>query len=94
MWRECVGKVWRKDVEKGVKRRCGGCLSPVCLLTYPLPPSHSGMLAAYVPSLEERKQLFEAVAYECQVGEESVDGHCVTKVCAAGVQSWPPRAAS
>lgn len=28
----------------------------------------SGTLAAYVPSLEERKKLFEAVAYECQVG--------------------------
>ena len=27
----------------------------------------SGTLAAYVPSLDERKQLFEAVAYECQV---------------------------
>ena len=31
----------------------------------------SGTLAAYVPSLEERKQLFEAVAYECQVGMRS-----------------------
>ena len=27
----------------------------------------SGTLAAYVPSLDDRKQLFEAVAYECQV---------------------------
>ena len=47
----------------------------------PSPLTLSGMLAAYVPSLEERKQLFEAVAYECQVGEESVDGQCVTNMC-------------
>ncbi|GAX79377.1 hypothetical protein CEUSTIGMA_g6819.t1 [Chlamydomonas eustigma] len=36
----------------------------------------SGTLAAYVPSVEERKQLFEAVAYECQVAgqvEEAVE---------------------
>lgn len=31
----------------------------------------SGALAAYVPSVEERKQLFEAVAYECQVSRKS-----------------------
>ncbi len=26
-----------------------------------------GMLAAYVPNIDERKKLYEAVAYECQV---------------------------
>ena len=86
----CEGKVWRmpgacvppdppllSGMLAAYMPHCPSLLPPPS----PSPLTLSGMLAAYVPSLEERKQLFEAVAYECQVGEESVDGQCVTNMC-------------